>query len=104
MYITKTKFFIAFQAVYNKTIISKNIKAEFCRAGLVSFDLQAVISKLDIKLQTPTSTRPPPAKADSWVSKTLYNSTETLSQTKFIKNKIVYHQGSLSTSILNAST
>jgi hypothetical protein len=102
-HITKTEFFITFQAVYNKTITPKNIKARFCGAGLVPFDLQAVISKLDIKLRTSTPTGPPPAEADSWVSKTLYNLTEALSQAKFIKNKIACHQGSLPTSILNAS-
>ena len=79
---------------------SKNIKAGFCGAGLVPFDPQAVISKLDVKLWIPT---PPPAEADSWVSKTLCNPTEALSQAKFIKNKIACHQGSSPTPIFNAS-
>jgi hypothetical protein len=103
-HITKIEFFIAFQAAYNKTMILKNIKAGFHGAGLVPFDPQAVISRLDVKLKTPTSTGPPPAEADSWVSKTPHNSTEALSQAKFIKNKIACHQGSSPTPILNAST
>jgi hypothetical protein len=103
-YITKIEFFITFQAAYNKTMTPKNIKTRFHNAGLVPFDLQAVISRLDVKLRTPTPTGPPPAKADSWVSKTLHNSTEALSQAKFIKNKIACHQGSSPTPILNAST
>ena len=61
----KTEFFIAFQTVYNKTMILKNIKARFCGAGLVPFDLQAVISRLDIRLRTSISTGFPPAEADS---------------------------------------
>jgi hypothetical protein len=103
-HITKIEFFIAFQAAYNKTMTPKNIKAGFRGAGLVPFDPQAVISKLDVKLRTPTPTGPPPAEADSWVSKTPHNPTEALSQANFIKNKIACHQGSSPTPIFNAST
>ena len=52
---------------------------------------------------TPTPTGPSPTKADSWISKTLHNATEALSQAKFVKNKIVCHQGSSPIPILNAS-
>jgi hypothetical protein len=63
-HITKMEFFIAFQAAYYKTMTTKNIKTEFHSASLVSFDSQAIISKLDVKLQTSTPTRPS-AEADS---------------------------------------
>jgi hypothetical protein len=102
-HITKTEFFMAFRAAYNKTMTPKNIKAGFRGAGLVPFDPQAVISRLDVRLRTPTPTGLPPAEADSWVSKTPHNPTEALSQAKFIKNKIACHQGSSPTPILNAS-
>jgi hypothetical protein len=102
-HITKLEFFIAFRAAYSKTMTSKNIKAGFRDAGLVPFDPQAVISRLDVRLRTPTPTGPPSAEADSWVSKTPHNSTEALSQANFIKNKIACHQGSSPTPILNAS-
>ena len=64
-YITKTEFFIAFQEAYQKTITKKNIKARFSSTGLVSYNPQAVLSKLDVRLQTSTPTRPLPADADS---------------------------------------
>jgi hypothetical protein len=64
-HITKLEFFIAFQAAYSKTMTSKNIKAGFHDAGLVPFDLQAVISRLDVRLRTSTLTGPSPAEADS---------------------------------------
>jgi hypothetical protein len=103
-HITKTEFFIAFQAAYHKTITAKNIKAGFRGASLVPFDLQAVISKLDVKLQTSTPTRLPSTEPDSWVSQTPNNPTEMLSQTELVKNKIAQHQGSSPTSIFTATT
>jgi hypothetical protein len=63
-YITKTEFLLAFKAAYFNTIIAENIQAGFRGAGLVLYDPQAVLSKLDIKLQTPTPTGPPLPQAD----------------------------------------
>jgi hypothetical protein len=59
-YITKAEFFIAFQKAYNRTMTKKNIKAEFSRASLFLYNSQTVLSKLDVKLCTPTSTGPSP--------------------------------------------
>jgi hypothetical protein len=56
----KAEFFIAFQKAYNKTMIKKNIKTEFFEASLFSHNLQAVLSKLDVKLHTSTFTEPLP--------------------------------------------
>ena len=42
-----------------------NIKGGFQGAGLVPFNLEAVISKLDVKLRTLTPTRPPNAINDA---------------------------------------
>ena len=38
-HIMKAKFFIAFQKVYNRTMTKENIKTEFSRAGLFSYNL-----------------------------------------------------------------
>ncbi len=59
-HITKPEFFIAFKAAHFATMTSGNIKAGFCGAGLVPYDPQAVLSKLDVKLRIPTPTEPPP--------------------------------------------
>lgn len=83
-------------------MIENNIRAGFRGAGLVPHDPQAVISKLDIKLRTPSPTRPPPADADPWVSQTPHNPTQALSQTDFVKRKIAGHQGSSPTPIFAA--
>ncbi len=49
-YITKTKFFIIFKVVHFNIITSENIKISFQNAGLIPYNLQAIISKFDIKL------------------------------------------------------
>lgn len=57
-YITNIEFFLAFAAVYKELIIVQNAQTGFRKAGLVFFDLQTVISKLNIKLQTLIPFRP----------------------------------------------
>jgi len=98
-HITKVEFFIAFKEAYQQSITVLNGKAGFRGAGLIPFDPQAVISKLDVKLRTPTPTRPPFADADPWVSQTPHNPTDALSQTTLVKDRIALHQGSSPTPI-----
>ena len=98
-HITKVEFFIAFKAAYLQSITTENAKAGFRGAGLIPFNPQAVISKLDVKLQTPTPNDPPSADADPWVSQTPHNPTDALSQTTLVKNRIALHQGSSPTPI-----
>jgi hypothetical protein len=93
-HISKVEFFLAFKAAYEQSITPQNAQAGFRGAGLVPSDPQAVISKLDVKLRTPTPTRPPSADADPWVSQTPHNPTEALSQTTLVRNRIARHQGS----------
>ena len=57
-HITKLKFFHTFKAAHNQIITPNNVQASFRDASLVLFNPKAVISKLDIKLQTPTPTGP----------------------------------------------
>jgi hypothetical protein len=87
-YITKVEFLTAFKAVYPRSITVQNAQARFRGAGLIPFDPQAVILKLDIKLRTPTPTSPPSADADPWVSQTPRNPTDALSQTSLVRNRI----------------
>ena len=67
-HITKIEFFLAFHAAYNQSMTKENLTEDFRGAGLILFNPQAVISKLDIKLRTITPSRPPEANADSWIS------------------------------------
>jgi hypothetical protein len=90
-YITKVEFFLAFRAVYIESITVQNAQARFRGAGLVPFNPQAVISKLDIKLRTLTPTRPPSADTDPWVSQTPHNPAEALSKIVLVKDRIARH-------------
>ena len=80
----------------------ENIKAGFSGAGLVPHCPQAVLSKLDIQLRTPTPNGPP--NVDPWTSQTPRNPTEALSQTELVRNSIISHQGSSPTRIFEAAS
>jgi hypothetical protein len=87
-HITKVEFFMAFKQAYQQSITVANGQAGFRGAGLIPFDPQAVISKLDVKLRTPTPTGPPSVDADPWVSQTPHNPTDALLQTTLVKDRI----------------
>ena len=63
-YITKVEFFLAFIVVYKELIIAQNAQAGFRGASLVLFNPQVILSKLDVKLRTPTPPRAPSSDAD----------------------------------------
>lgn len=100
-HITKVKFFLTFKAAHHTTMTKSNNRGGFRDAGLVPFDPEAVISKLDVKLWTPTP-GPPSSTTDPWVSQMPQNPTEAVAQSKLIKTWIAHHQGSSPTPILTA--
>ncbi|EDN93534.1 hypothetical protein SS1G_09401 [Sclerotinia sclerotiorum 1980 UF-70] len=83
---------------YNSQIdgFIKNIKAGFRGTGLILFNPEAVLSKLDIRIHTSI---PPSFNIDPWISQTLHNPTEALSQSTLVKSRISHHQSSSSTPI-----
>jgi hypothetical protein len=101
-HITKVEFFLPFYAAYNATITKENVASGFRGAGLIPSNPQAVISKLNIKLQTPTLTGPPDTSTDSWVSQIPHNPTEAILQSTLVKTQISGHQGSSPTPIFSA--
>ena len=56
-HIIKTEFLFVFKIVYFNIMTTKNIKIDFRDTGLVSYDSQTVLFKLDIKLRTSIPTR-----------------------------------------------
>ncbi|APA14283.1 hypothetical protein sscle_12g090530 [Sclerotinia sclerotiorum 1980 UF-70] len=94
-HISKIEFFIAFKAAYQESITVQNMKAGFRGAGLIPFNPEAVLSKLDIRIHTPT----PPFDLDLWISQTPHNPTEALSQSTLVKSRISRHQSSSPTPI-----
>ena len=69
---------------------------------MVPIDSQAVISKLDVRLRTPSQPSSPADRVDNWASQTPHNPTEALSQIQFVQEKILAHQGSSPTPIFSA--
>ncbi|KAK4095738.1 hypothetical protein N658DRAFT_536078 [Parathielavia hyrcaniae] len=53
-YVSKLEFLYAFREAFFASITEKNIQGGFRRAGLVLYDLERVLSKLDMRLRTPT--------------------------------------------------
>lgn len=98
-HITKADFFPAFKTAFHTTFTEHNIKGSFRGAGLVPFSPESVISKLDVKLHTPTPPGTSSGLPSPWQSKTPNNPIEATSQTELIKNRIARHQNSSPTSI-----
>jgi hypothetical protein len=101
-HVSKLEFLCAFREAYFASITKKNIQGGFIGAGLVPYDPERVLSKLDVRLRTPTPTEPRLASADPWVSKTPQNPLEADSQTGLIKTRISNHQNSSPTPMLDA--
>ena len=101
-HISKLEFLCAFREAFFSSITEKNIQGGFAGAGLVPYDPQRVLSKLDVRLRTPTPPATLPEIRQPWVSKTPQNAYEASSQSEHIKNRISTHQNSSPTSMLAA--
>ena len=95
-HISKEKFLPAFKAAYNKAFSSENICAGFRAAGLVPYNPDVVLSKLDVRLRTPT---PLPPDAIAWEAKTPRNAHEIEAQTTLIRKRVQKRAGSSASSI-----
>jgi hypothetical protein len=98
-HITKLEFLPCFKAAFFDSITESNIQGGFRGAGLVPFNPEAVISKLDVRLRTPT---PPLPNEEPWESKTPSNTLEIGSQSTLVKTRIQRHLNSSPTSMVEA--
>ena len=98
-HISKEDFFPAFHTAFRTTMIESNIRAGFRATGLVPYDPDYVVSRLDVRLRTPT---PSPTLPSLWEPKTPHNVLETQSQSTYLKDRIVRHQNSSPTSLLQS--
>jgi hypothetical protein len=99
-HITKLEFLPAFNKAYHDSFTQSNICAGFRGAGLIPFDPDSVLAKLDIKLRTPSPLLA--AAASQWESKTPSNAAELGSQTALIRDQIQRHQNSSPTAIIES--
>lgn len=80
-----------------------NIKGGFRGAGLVPLNPENVISKLDVKLRTPTPIEEEASASTSWVPKTPNTVREVKSQSEYLERRIRGHKSSSPESIIEAS-
>jgi hypothetical protein len=101
-HVSKLEFLCGFREAFFASMTEKNIRSGFAGAGLVPYNPERVLSKLDVKLRTPTPPNSPPATAQPWVFQTPHNPREAESQSTLIKARIANHQNSSPTSMLAA--
>jgi hypothetical protein len=101
-HVTKTEFFPAFYAAHQATITESNIKGGFKGAGLIPFGPESVISKLDIRLRTPTLPEEDTGQAQPWTPKTPRTINEASSHSEYLERRIRRHHSSSPESILEA--
>ena len=101
-HISKLEFLCGFKEAFFASITEKNIQGGFAGAGLIPYDPERVISKLDVRIRTPTPPASSPTTALPWVCQTPHNPREATSQSGFIKTRISNHQGSSPTPMLTA--
>ncbi|KAJ3542310.1 hypothetical protein NM208_g4167 [Fusarium decemcellulare] len=101
-HISKTEFFPAFYTAYQATMTERNIRSAFRGAGLVPLDPESVVSKLDVRLRTPTPDEEVVSPMTPWVSKTPKTVIEAGSQSEYLERRIKRHHSSSPESILGA--
>jgi hypothetical protein len=101
-HVSKIEFFPAFYAAFQATITEKNIKAAFKGAGLVPLDPESVVSKIDVRLRTPTPAEEVASPSTPWVSKTPKTVLEAQFQCEYLDRRIRRHKSSSPESILGA--
>ncbi|ENH67784.1 hypothetical protein FOC1_g10001255 [Fusarium oxysporum f. sp. cubense race 1] len=101
-HVSKTEFFTAFYTAFQATFTEKNIRGGFRGAGLYPLDPEAVISKLDVQLRTPTPPGEVSLPSTPWVSKTPKTATEAQSQSEYLERRIRRHKSSSPESIIEA--
>jgi hypothetical protein len=101
-HVSKLEFLCGFREAFFASITERNIQGGFAGAGLVPYNPERVLSKLDIRLRTPTPPTSRPGTAQPWVFQTPHNPREANSQSTLIKTRIANHQNSSPTSMLTA--
>jgi len=101
-HVSKLEFLCSFREAFFASITERNIQGGFAGAGLMPYDPERVLSKLDVKLRTPIPPTSRPHTPQPWVFQTPHNPREADSQSTFIKTRIANHQNSSPTSMLAA--
>jgi hypothetical protein len=98
-HITKLEFLPAFKVAFDRVFTTANICSAFQGAGLVPLQPDAVLSKLDVQLRTPTPAALPEAV---WQARTPSNVRELDAQSTLIRERVRKHKSSSPASIIEA--
>ncbi|KAH8630549.1 hypothetical protein IG631_15126 [Alternaria alternata] len=98
-HITKLEFLPAFKTAFDRAFTPANICSAFRGAGLVPLQPDAVLSKLDVQLRTPTPAALPEAL---WEARTPSNVREPEAQSTLIRDRVRRHKSSSPASIIEA--
>lgn len=98
-YLIKEDFLPEFRPAYEAAFTPQTIQGAFKGSGLYPLDPQAVLSKLTLVQRTPS---PPVLSTQLWISQTPQNPTQVGAQTTLIRDKVIQHQDSSPTPILEA--
>jgi hypothetical protein len=101
-HVSKLEFLCGFREAFFASMTEKNIQGGFAGAGLVPYNPERVLSKLDVRLRTPTPLNSRAGTPQPWVFQTPHNPREATSQSTLIKTRIANHQNSSPTSMLAA--
>jgi hypothetical protein len=95
-YVSKETFLQGFKPAFKQSLTAENIKAGFRGAGIVPHDPEAVLSKLDVRLQTPALSSP---VQGAWEAQTPRNAREIEAQSTLIRQRIQNRHGSSTSSL-----
>ena len=101
-HITKLEFLLAFKTAFDRSFTAANIYSAFRGAGLVSLQPDAVLSKLNVQLRTPTTPTLPTLVETLWQACTPSNVRELEAQSTLISDRVRRHKTSSPSSIIAA--
>ena len=75
-YINKQDFLEAYYNARKETMTQANISSSFAATGVLLYNLERVLVKLNTQLRTPTPLLAPPIEQGPWVPETPHNTAE----------------------------
>jgi hypothetical protein len=84
-YISKLEFLLAFKVAFTRAFTISNIYLAFRGAGLIPYELDVVLSRLDMQLRTPTL---PTLVEALWEAQTPSNVRKLKAQSTLIRKRV----------------
>jgi hypothetical protein len=95
-YIDKNEFLTIYSRVRTAALSEGNIKSSFRAIGLILYNPEQVLSRLNTQIKTPTPSRTPHSSQASWATATPHNIRQVELQTEKIKGYMRHYTQGLS--------